>query len=174
MDSKKLKILIAVIAVTLIALLASFNSFKSQVDFGLTTEEFRDAYNNSSFDDSKIMNVQKEYSRHSSDYLLVVDNGVEIYARPDEFNNKITSLYLFFKKKDISFLSDKDLNTVLESTLKKVLYCTSKFNMIDFDEVNRILNNDKYFGFCVTKTGISIDVNKKDDVIVVYLYKHSS
>ena len=46
--------------------------------------------------------------------------------------------------------------------------------MIEFDEVNRILNNDKYVGFYVTKTGISIDVDKKDDVIVVFLYKHSS
>ena len=114
MDSKKLKILIAVIAVTLIALFESFNSFKSQVDFGLTTEEFRDAYNNSSFDDSKIINVQKKYSmyRYTSDYRLFVDNGVEIYAHPDEFNNKITSVHLFFAKKNISFLGDKDLNTV--------------------------------------------------------------
>ena len=179
MDSKKLKILIAVIAVTLIALLASFNSFKSQSDFGLTAEEFRDAYNSSSFDNSKIIYVEKENSKYRSAYRLDVDNGVEIYAYPDELNNKITHLELMIEKKGNILLGDKDFNTVLESTLKKVLYCTSKFNMFEFDEVNKTLNNGEYFGLYLTKTGISINIDKRDidgsigNSIFVTLNKHS-
>ena len=165
MDSKKLKILIAVIAVTLIALLASFNSFKSQSDFGLTAEEFRDAYNNSSFDNSKIIYAKKEDSKYLLTYRLGVDNGVRIYVSLDELNNKITDFRITF------YVTAKDDNgedpiIAVENTLKKVLYCTSKFNILEFDEIHKFLNNKEDIDFYQTKTGIGITVTKNIKMIL--------